>query len=122
MAFDGQANPTIADGSGPPTTGIEQAEGCRCPYCGRTIPGEELEAQGYCRTDADGNENASEPAGNEQAAGDQAGNRYIANDDDNDAGIVDRFNARRPGPLKADAGRAAGLLSAARRMVKNKDY
>jgi hypothetical protein len=127
MAFDIQASwgsgDKAASALASPSASAPASEegtggGCQCPYCGRTISSEELQAQGYAPTELTSDESACEPD-----ADVLSGDKGIASTADNDdAGIISRFNASRPRPLQADAGRAAGLLSAARRMVKNKDY
>ena len=112
MPFDAQTDPDGPDKSRTLAAG-QTGEGCCCPYCGRTIPSEELEAQGYAQSDAGSNQDPSEPCGNDLSA-----DRGLPRSQDiDDSGIISRFNATRPAPLRADAERAAGLLSAARRMA-----
>jgi len=118
MAFDPRVSQGLNDDSSSVSATEETSGGCQCPYCGRVISNEELEALGYAPTETgvDGGQNGQTGDGVPGRV-----ERALGGDGDDDA-IVSRFNASRPGPLQADEGRAAGLLSAARRMVKNRDY
>jgi len=115
-------NPRVSESSNVDSSGVgateDRSDGCRCPYCGQVISNEELGTLGYAPTEAAIDNSGIGPSGDEVPG---SGERAVGGDSE-DAGIVSRFNASRPRPLQADEGRAAGLLSAARRMVKNRDY
>jgi len=117
MALDPRVSQGLNDDSSSVSATEERSDGCQCPYCGRVISNEELEALGYAPT-----ETGVDLGQNGQTGDEVPGRVEGALGGDSDAGLVSRFNASRPRPLQADEGRAAGLLSAARRMVKNRDY
>jgi hypothetical protein len=118
MALDPRVPPGLSDDSSAVSPTEDKNDGCRCPYCGRVISNDALEALGYAPTEI-GDDEAQDGSGGGEATGSGEGSPSLGGDD---AGIVSRFNASRPRPLQADEGRAAGLMSAARRMVKNRDY
>ena len=118
MALDPRVSQNLNDDSRAVSAMEDKSDGCRCPYCGRVISTDALEALGYAPTET-GLDDAQAVSGGDEATGSGEGAPGVGSDD---AGIVSRFNASRPRPLQADEGRAAGLLSAARRMVRNRDY
>ena len=118
MALDPRVSQSLNDDSIAASATDQNSDGCKCPYCGRVISNEELESLGFGPTEIASDSAQNGPDGDESPGG---GERSVGGDTDV-AGIVSRFNASRPRPLQADEGRAAGLLAAARKMVKNRDY